>query len=340
MVSPEVQPHENSFPYMHDFTLANQYGLSPLTSPAIHPQHNLQRTPLIQSHTTDSSLAASPIDLNFAFPSEQPSSASSERPRRTKRKTQAARPGSRGRGSSVATSGQRRGSLSVLVPGPDTLPAASEGLPTSAPPARSIRSRRQSLSDNVDYSSSSKSLSPQPSMAPPPRPGSSNATSWPTLKPRPPRELQPSVSNTPAATPTSMMRLQQVPNSGVPLYASPAMSPNVQASPAFGPSLRSTLEDLHLPDSAVPHTESGQATPRPGKATATRRKLATPLMSATSSPSVGPAYSPSMAANTPKLDANGARNTRKRFSAASSLVSPALRPRISPSIKPLLPEGG
>ena len=83
-------------------------------------------------------------------------------------------------------------------------------------------------------------------------------------------------------------------------------------------------------------------------------------MSARKAPKHGPASAPITAATSalpsPQLDAMGSptgssggkrgdtklrgRDSKKRNSQGSMHVSPALRPKISPSIKPLLPEGG
>lgn len=345
LVSPDVPPNDISYPYFHDFSLNQPYSLSPLTSPAIHPQSNTQRTPLVHSHTADSSLTASPIDLNFSFPQEGPSVVN-ERLKRTRRKIQTSRANSRGRSVAIASNGRRRNSLSVSIPTQDSISTIPEGVAMSATADSRIHSRRQSLSDHQDYSSSSKSISPQPSaeasMAPPPRPASNyRAPAGMLPKSQLPVQIQPfPTSIQPPATPASMMRLLQLQGNGSPNQFSPLLSPSVQGTPTFTANMRTTLEDLHLPDAAVPHTSDGQSTPRPVKVLPTCRRTLTPAASAHTSPAVGPMGSPNIVANTPKLDAKGGRNSRKRLSAATALMSPAIRPKMSPSIKPLLPEGG
>lgn len=319
---------------MLDFSSNNSYGHSPLTSPAIHPQNNVQRTSLVQTHTADSSLAASPIDLNFNSPQEAPLSAN-ERSKPTRRKLQASRPSSRGRGASAASATRRRGSLSVSIPGPDAISAIPENQPTSAiRDGRTLSQQHCGLDFQEIIPSSSTSTSSQPDMvmAPPPKPGSSRGVQVLAIKPRP------SISTSNPATPASMMRLHQLQSNEAPVRLSPAITPSGYHSPALTPFLRASLEDLHLPDAAVPHTDEGHPTAKP--ISMIRRKPVTPALSANNSPCLVPTNSPSITATTPKLDAKGGRNSRKRLSAATSLVSPALRPRISPSIKPLLPEGG
>jgi hypothetical protein len=339
LVSPEVHPNDVMYPYMLDFSLNNSYGLSPLTSPAIHPQNNVHRTPLVQTHTADSSLAASPIDLNFHSPRETPSSAK-ERVKPTRRKLQASRQSSRGRGQSATSVTRRRGSLSVSIPGPGAISAILEDQPTSAIHDGRMLSQQHSgldLQETVSSSTTSTSSQADMVMAPPPKPGSSGGVPVLAIKPRPTINTN---DGQPPATPASMMRLHQLQSNEAPIRSSPAITPSGYHSPALTPFLRASLEDLHLPDAAVPHTDDGHPTAKPIGTTMIRRKPITPAMSANNSPSLLPTYSPSIIATTPKLDAKGGRNTRKRLSAASSLVSPALRPRISPSIKPLLPEGG
>jgi len=339
LVSPEVHSNDVLYPYMLDFSLNNPYGLSPLTPPAIQLQNNVHRTPFVQSHTADSSLAASPIDLNFHSPQETPSSVN-EQPKRTRRKLQTSRPSSRGRGASATSGALRRGSLSVSSLGPDSISTILESQAVSAIRDGRTLSQQQSVFDSHEtFSSSTKSMSPLPelAMAPPPKPITSRGTQALATQPHP--TIDTSIGQHPA-TPASMMRLQQLQSNEAPIRLSPAVTPCVYRSPALTPFLRASLDDFHLPDAAVSHTDDAHSTPKPNGTTVIRRKPTTPAMSSNNSPALGPTYSPSITANTPKLDGKGGRNSRKRLSAAISLISPALRPKISPSIKPLLPEGG
>jgi hypothetical protein len=112
----------------------------------------------------------------------------------------------------------------------------------------------------------------------------------------------------------------------------------------------SMLEDLALPPSIAEPTRpalsridttSGETTPRLAPVIKSKPRLA-PSNSTTASPIIGAVYSPVMGPAGKKLDQKRSQPAKKRGSVttASVLVSPAIRPKISPSIKPLLPEGG
>jgi len=121
------------------------------------------------------------------------------------------------------------------------------------------------------------------------------------------------------------------------------------------------LADLQLPEAAetasrrpsltqihtqIPPPSSTEQTPRlSARKTPKLGPLDTPG-SALASPSVGassiPGSTPSALLKDRKTEVKGGRGNKKRGSVSttgSNTVSPALRPRISPSIKPLLPEG-
>lgn len=111
------------------------------------------------------------------------------------------------------------------------------------------------------------------------------------------------------------------------------------------------LEDLALPPSAaeparpalsrIVTTTSGETTPRLAPAIKGTPRLA-PSNSTTASPINGATNSPALGPAGRKPDQKRSQPAKKRgsVSTTSVLVSPAIRPKISPSIKPLLPEGG
>jgi hypothetical protein len=114
------------------------------------------------------------------------------------------------------------------------------------------------------------------------------------------------------------------------------------------------LDELALPEAAS--AESGRPNLAPIDTAAANGDL-TPRMSARKTPKFGPLSTPGTAQATPLASAvtsptNGiaspsmsrrpelkSRTSKKRGSVSQALVSPALRPRISPSIRPLVPEG-
>ena len=182
--------------------------------------------------------------------------------------------------------------------------------------------------------SETDSISPEPllsEMRPPPKPGS--LTQSPAMMAQ-----YNSQSSTPA-TPASLMRIHPSPNFGGPPEAPPMM------------------EDLALPEASLDRPALSQLdtavldvdhdTPRlSARKTPKLNPLSTPgaAMSGRPSPMIEPASTPTSPAfsmtNGKKIDPKLARNAKKRNSTCSTLVSPALRPKISPSIKPLLPDGG
>ncbi|KAK8087975.1 hypothetical protein PG997_002936 [Apiospora hydei] len=86
------------------------------------------------------------------------------------------------------------------------------------------------------------------------------------------------------------------------------------------------------PDSASPDTEAGKSS--------NLQPLPSPVFARPSQPSsatASPQLTPKMSANSRKTPLLAARTSRKRSSVSSVQVSPALLPRISPNIKPLLP---
>ena len=187
---------------------------------------------------------------------------------------------------------------------------------------------------NRDHSETD-SISPEPmlsEMRPPPLPGS--------VKNSPALIAQNSQGGQGAApaTPASLMRIQP--------------SPQFDASMNVPP----MLEDLALPEASLASRPSLSRID-----TAFRNgEHDTPRMSARKTPKLGPLSTPGAAmsnkpspmldpVSTPtspafpmasgkKVEAKG-RNAKKRGSVSSSLVSPALRPKISPSIRPMLAAG-
>jgi hypothetical protein len=121
------------------------------------------------------------------------------------------------------------------------------------------------------------------------------------------------------------------------------------------------LDDLSLPEAASSFSrpslsridtaiqDEDQNTPRiPARKTPKLGPLSTPSASAALSGKPSPTLSALASPTSPgfainggkKTDSKGGRMNKKRNSTSSTLVSPALRPKISPSMKPLLPEGG
>lgn len=183
------------------------------------------------------------------------------------------------------------------------------------------------------------SVSPQPqldySMRPPPLPSSAKST--PSITPLSATGL--GSGGLPPATPASLMRLAKQQSSSGDDRSPSQMHSTSPSTEALGLG----MEELTLPEAAAPPTDMSSriGTPRASlqRSTSTRAtpailpRLASTGPSAMTSPKVLPF------GNTSKNPA-GRGGSRKRNSTSSTLVSPALRPRISPNIKPLIADHG
>jgi hypothetical protein len=230
------------------------------------------------------------------------------------------------RQSPIVKPNRRKATVSSLIPSKDVTDLVQE--------ARSQRPFSAGLdAPRTRESSETDSISPEPmlsEMRPPPKPGSSTAS--------PAVIAQRSSQSSTPATPASLMRIQP----------SPDFDGSDQAPPM--------LEDLTLPEASLDRPSLSRSdtairdedgdTPRLcARKTPKLNPLSTPGASMSGRPSpmldamstpTSPAFSMTNGKKDPKL----ARNPKKRNSVSSHLVSPALMPKISPSIKPLLPDGG
>lgn len=149
------------------------------------------------------------------------------------------------------------------------------------------------------------------------------------------------VSNEPA-TPATLMKLQAKPSASPTTFGKKSAEQN-----------ESQMEDLQLPEAAT-FTQSSapgtngvddQVTPTILAKTPRLSGQMTPRARPNSSSGPSPQIEPMMSPKDPEPNANTksggpGRGGRKRQSMSSSQISPALRPKISPSIKPLIPQGG
>jgi len=302
--------NQHAVEVMTDYAMSG-YAMSPLGSPAIFPQNNGHHIMYSHPHTAESSLAGSPtpIDLNAdANGNELPV----ERPRKTRRK---ATPQTTKARQFIAPKSRKQsltGMLDkhVIFPHPESV---------QQPPHAS-----QMVTEFDQTTTPSRSVSSETCMPPPPKPGSTVGC-----------------VAAPTATPASIMKYRSTSQSGS-ASGTPYMSPMIQQqdhgvmdTPVIA-MLGPGFEDLHLPDATLPQ-ESMARRLTPGILNGS--KAGTPvvlpkLASAKTTPRPEVFQSPSVVSLK-----EGGRNSRKRNSTGSTLVSPALLPKISPSIKPLLPEG-
>ncbi|OJD36501.1 hlh transcription factor [Diplodia corticola] len=363
LVSPAVTPHDSSFQVQPEFTVPGAY-FSPLTSPALDAQNSRggHQAYFSQSHTAENSLTTSPIDLDVDMLGEQ--TQQHELNRKLKNKRSAASTRSSGSTARIRQSPivkpqshghRKKGTLSSIIP-PKEVSDLLEQVHQSGPSSRPVPGGMGLLPSRDG--SEAESISPEPLsealMRPPPRPGS--VTASPSIRAANSGEQpQPTIEGQQMcpATPASLMRLQPSPQN--------RSQPNSQSgTPSFIPqgSTQPINDDFALPEPAASTADPSrpgisrvdttihddQSTPRmPARKTPKLGPLSTPsgsvLPSATVSPSIAGMASPNITGTKkPEMKPAG-RGGKKRGSVGSALVSPALRPKISPSIKPLLPEG-
>jgi hypothetical protein len=350
MASPSTTPY-----HLHpDFTVPGDF-FSPLTSPALHAQNASQAhhqfVPQLQGYYTNpstatSSAAPSPVDHNGdvemggdgAAYSE--SATHSKKPSRRKPATPRTFALNKVKQSPIQKPHKRKSiALSQIDAEAVVHDAQRNG---QATPRSAGFQMPPTLESSENESVSPEALNDIP-MGPPPRPGSVHQS--PAIVAR-----NQGVTG-PAATPKSLLSMKSVYDANGP-----------GSSGISGQMGQASLEDLELPEAAdgqesqpsglsiIHPSKSQEQTPR---LTASRKTpklgpLSTPSSGRPASISGSPAMSP-MTASTPagllkdKNDSKGARGTSKKrgsvCTTSSALASPALRPKVSPSIKPLLPEG-
>lgn len=358
MVSPAGTPQRAG---LSEFTIPGAY-FSPLTSPLLHAQMGgtpQQSTPQQQFQgyytnpsTAPSSITTSPIDLsgdvNMADGMVLPDPAMPQT-RASKRKVATPRSvtaGNRVRQSPIQKPQKRKSAtLSQVVTSSDEVLREAQQVAKSAPGSARLQAPAVKAGSSEDSSISPESLS-EAVMGPPPRPGSS-------VNQSPAITGQHENDTTCTATPKSLL-------SG----AGAQQRINGSTAEGAGSTEGGALDDLQLPAAADQASEK----PNPGPINTSTLATATPSgtttrQSARKTPKLGPLSTPSsalpqsavaspsggspMIGSAPghllkdkNLESKGGRGAKKRGSTGpNGLMSPAIRPKISPSIKPLLPEG-
>lgn len=372
LVSPAVTPQESHFQTLPEFTIPGAY-FSPLTSPALQAQNGQQHQLPQHQHphpmpgyytnpsTAGSSLATSPVDLNMDIDMMGDGLSLPEPARKTRKKTQVPRsagPSSRVRQSPIVKAQKRKSTtLSSVIPPQELNTVLRE---VQSQPGSAGLLKNHHFADSSGTESISPEALSEAVMGPPPRPASSMHS--PALQGQShsaPCSASMTASSLGPATPASLMSLERAQqlNGGRPLTAgSHSAHPLAQSHEV------AMLDDFELPPAvAVPHrpildrietnppTTSAEATPRMAAFRKTPKLGPSSCQSITSSPALSAIASPSSAMTPGTFAARKADNSKsgknvskKRGSigASSVLISPAIRPKISPSIKPLLPEGG
>ena len=331
---------QSAVSYVPEYNNPSSLVLSPITSPAMNPQMHPGQTPRSTPRTAGSSAAASPHYERLD--AESQAEGGEERPRKTRKKTG---PATRSTTSGVRTrkgakrDANQKDSLNVRIP------AKGSAGPSSA---KSIAGQDHAESHGHTLAtrareSLSNSMSPHPSgeqmMAPPPKPTS--AVTTPTTATHHPKGPLGETPN--PATPASLMKGRtsgREPGSGSVAASQGPIGVNQSNSTS---TLESGMEFLSLPEPAAPATSSGSSNHSLDESASTVAKTNPGVAnSAASSESPRPGStfaSPSGPVAMQKSESKGGRGSKKRNSSSSNMVSPALRPKVSPGVKALLPEG-
>ncbi|KAL2757137.1 hypothetical protein ACRALDRAFT_2027028 [Sodiomyces alcalophilus JCM 7366] len=344
LVSPAVTPLDPQFQMDANFGLSGAY-FSPLTSPALHAQSE-GSSPYDQRNSVSNRNSPGEMDLEA---SAAPAPASGVDLSKKARKNNASR--AKGKGS-VRQSPISKPQKKKTVPTPKMVSqvltelqeSAEDGIDQVLPPNFLPGPMSSEESENASVSpetlSDMQPLSEMPPPPPPtsqPKPGNTPGTKWP-----PSAALPSHIQGKPSpATPASLMKLPSSSASGG------AVPSNAQEGV-----VSEHIESLELPESAnfakmrlTPLDTNRTPVQSPSEPTVTRASAFQPLpspvftkpqttLSANQSPNIAPGSNGPASRKTPQL---APRNSKKRGSVSSSHVSPALLPRISPHIKPLLP---
>lgn len=340
LVSPAVTPLDPHFNMENAFTMPGAY-FSPLTSPALHAQ-----TESLSGYDNSTHSNNSPIEMDLEPPAIPVTTTALDAPKKARKpnipKTRS-KPGIK---SSPISKPLRRKTGPSPAMMSQVLSEVEEGN------LHMVESGLLPLPASTDGSEENASVSPEnlSDMPPPPVPSRRSMSKSPYIQAQgakvqnavTPRETDDQPPPHPA-TPASLMKLPASKSKKLNNINSqePAVTDNIESlelpealsSAPLAPSTQSRLTPKLLPQLSRPGSSSAKGVtffPPPSPVTKMPGTV-----SASQSPLLLPGSSGSSARRTPQLPA---KNGRKR-STGSVQVSPALLPRISPNIKPLLPNG-
>lgn len=354
LVSPAVTPLDPHFNVDNAFSLPPTY-FSPLTSPALHAQNDpnsyfsqqLQQQQQQQGVVNTNSPVEMDLETNHNATQEVTKKARKASASKTPRKTNV-------RQSPIAKPQRRKTASSSIVNQVlnEAVETSSSKSRTSSPNVTDMR--QDDMDENSSVSPENLSEMPPPPLPPPKaakgKQAANGKESSSALKPA---ALPPAAMPSPA-TPASLMKLPSSPSSS-------ATSTNVlkaTASPnGSRPQVPSESVDMmfqlpesvaHIPDEQQfsPLGAPAQSQATTGEPTSGKTPSVLPMSSpafgkspgttsASQSPMLGPGASTPTARRTPQLAPRGSKKRQ-----GSVTASPALLPKISPNIKPLLPGPG
>lgn len=350
LVSPAVTPLDTHFSVDSQFAVSGPY-FSPLTSPALHAQTDpLAMFDQIRSTVTTSSPVDMELDGSSAPAMSNPAPGDLAKKMRKNAAKARAKAGVKQspiskplRRRTATTPSMNAQALSELAESVEQVPD-SQLLPT--PMVQTSSSSTTGVTDSEDSVSPEALNDSTPTeMPPPPIPKSRSARPSPYIAPQTnsaPGGLQPSRPGLASpATPASLMKLSSPNSRGA--NAAPGSQDVVDTE---------HIETFELPESANFSNKNTAplAGPAPSRPSADNNLSKTPSLAPLASPSLVKPPGTVSATQSPQLLAGSGlssrktpqllpRGSKKRGSVSSIPVSPALRPKISPSIKPLLPGG-
>ncbi|KAG6001753.1 hypothetical protein E4U43_001242 [Claviceps pusilla] len=350
LISPAVTPLDPHFYMENAFTIPAAY-FSPLTSPALHAQNDASS---LYDHSTQSH--NSPVEMDLEAPVVAPSVGSSTDLSKKARKNNAA---VKARGkpaikSSPIVKPQRR----KTGPSPAIVSQVLSELDESNSHFSTQGFLPMPATSPTEVSEENASVSPEnlTDMPPPPVPSRRSTSRSPYIQAQNYSSQQPTPRSLSEEQNQRQQQQQQLPHPATPasLMKLPASKAKTKQSLAMNQehnTVTDNIESLELPESianppplAPIDTSTALTSPRiePTLSRSTSQQpLQSPVIrnlgttSASQSPQLRAGSSDPSARRTPLL---ASRSSRKR-STGSVHASPALLPRISPNIKPLLPGG-
>ncbi|CAJ2501605.1 Uu.00g044580.m01.CDS01 [Anthostomella pinea] len=331
LVSPAVTPLDAHFPVDPQFTIPGAY-FSPISSPALHAQMDSSSMfdPRLSGQTTNS-----PAEMDVELPLVPLSTATLSK---EVRKNNASKRKPKIRQSPI-TKPQRKKTASTPVMNAQILSELAETAIESSgvpPKAKSVSatSTEESMSENASVSPEALS-----DMPPPPLPLPRSARQSPYIQPHTsdnpvPLPLPKALNGKPSpATPASLFRI----------------SPRSKSAGPNNPDQNAPehIDSFELPESInfskpqLPSLDTRQPTQITSEGDSAKTSFQTlpspvvPNPPRRASASQSPQLTPRISATTRKTPLLTPRGGKKRTSVSS--ISPALLPRISPNIKPLLP---
>ncbi|KAI0175716.1 helix-loop-helix DNA-binding domain-containing protein [Hypoxylon sp. FL1284] len=332
LVSPAVTPLERHFPVDPSFSSSSPL-FSPLSSPALHAQ-NESTSAVDQRHSGH--ISNSPMEMDMDC-----SPATIANVARMARQRKATRPKKPSVRQSPITKAQRRKNASTPVNNAQLL---LSGLAESA--AENVQHPPKPKSDSATSRDGSEDASVSPEalsgMPPPPRPSRRSAGQSPYIQPQNNGNtgaatfMAPLAGNPPPATPSSLFRKSPKSKPADPSHPEQSGSEYIESF--------ELPESVDFPQPGLPSLDMRQPPQPPVEIatakTASFQPLPSPVLpkpaSASASTTKSHQLTPGSGTPNPKTTSLTTPRVPKKRPSINS-ISPALLPKISPNIKPLLP---